>query len=76
MQRIESRQRVRVRVNPIRCTAFGFCHEFCPELFDVDEWGYAWLREREAPRELLQVLEQTAELCPTEAIIIEVIDED
>jgi ferredoxin len=76
MARTEQRQRVRVRVNPIRCTAFGFCHEFCPELFAIDEWGYAWLRDREAPGELLEVLQQTADLCPTDAIIIEVIDEE
>ena len=68
-------RRVRVRVNPIRCTAFGFCSEFCPEMFALDEWGYAWLREREAPDEMLALIERAAALCPTEAILIETIDE-
>ncbi len=75
MGRDSAGQRVRVRINPIRCTAFGFCSEFCPEIFALDEWGYVWLREREAPAEMLALLRRTAALCPTEAILIEVVDE-
>ena len=70
-----ARRIVRVRVNPIRCTAFGFCAEFAPELFTLDDWGYAWLRDPKATGELAGVAREAARLCPTEAIIVEEVEE-
>lgn len=67
-------KRLRVRVDPIRCTAFGFCAEFCPELFDLDEWGYAWLKEHDVDGSAEQVIRETARLCPRNAISVEVIE--
>lgn len=67
--------RVRVRVDPIRCTAFGFCAEFCPEMFTLDEWGYAWLHQREAGPEMVATIRETARLCPRGAILVEEVDE-
>lgn len=67
--------RLRVRVDPIRCTAFGFCAEFCPEMFTLDEWGYAWLRRPEAGPELAETVRETARLCPRQAILVDEIDE-
>jgi ferredoxin len=63
--------RLRVRVDPIRCTAFGFCAEFCPELFDLDEWGYAWLKEGEVDGAAARLVRETARLCPRRAILVE-----
>jgi ferredoxin len=63
--------RLRVRVDPIRCTAFGFCAEFCPELFDLDEWGYAWLKEREVDGAAERLVRETARLCPRNAISVD-----
>jgi ferredoxin len=68
-------KRLRVRVDPIRCTAFGFCAEFCPELFTLDEWGYAWLKEPSAGPEISGTIRETARLCPTGAILIEEVDD-
>ena len=70
-----ARRIVRVRVNPIRCTAFGFCAEFAPELFALDDWGYAWLRDPQATGALAQVAREAARLCPTDAIVIEEVEE-
>jgi len=70
-----TRRIVRVRVNPIRCTAFGFCAEFAPELFALDDWGYAWLRDPKATGELADVAREAARLCPTDAIILEEVEE-
>ena len=64
------KSRLRVRVDPIRCTAFGFCAEYCPELFDLDEWGYAWLKEGATVTDSALVRE-TARLCPRRAILVE-----
>ncbi len=62
--------RLRVRVDPIRCTAFGFCAEFCPEMFDLDEWGYAWLRDGATVTDA-ELIRETARLCPRRAILVE-----
>jgi ferredoxin len=64
-------RRVRVRINPIRCVAFGYCAEFCPEVFALDDWGYAAIVRNDVSDDLLEILTQTANLCPTEAISIE-----
>jgi ferredoxin len=66
---------LRVRVDPIRCTAFGFCAEFCPELFDLDDWGYAWLKESEVDGSAESLVRETARLCPRQAILVEEIEE-
>ena len=29
-----------VRVNPIRCDAYGMCAELLPERITLDDWGY------------------------------------
>jgi ferredoxin len=68
--------RLRVRVDPIRCTAFGFCAEFCPEMFTLDEWGYAWLREPVVGPEMIETIRETARLCPRAAILVEEVDEE
>ena len=70
-----STKHLRVRVDPIRCTAFGFCAEFCPEQFTLDEWGYAWLKEPYAGPKMAATIRETARLCPTGAILIEEVDD-
>jgi ferredoxin len=67
----DARKRLRIRIDPIRCTGFGFCAEFCPELFDLDEWGYAWLKERDAEAAAERLIRETARLCPRKAITID-----
>lgn len=71
MARNDRSYRLRVRVDPIRCTAFGFCAEFCPELFDLDEWGYAWLRQDETTSAAENLVRETARLCPRKAILVD-----
>ncbi len=71
----KTRQYLRVRVNPIKCTAFGFCGEFLPEVFHLDDWGYAWLQRPDVPMSLAGAAYETAKLCPTGAISVEVVEE-
>ncbi len=71
-----TKKRLRVRVDPIKCTAFGFCAEFCPEMFTLDEWGYAWLRQSEASSKMAETIRETARLCPRGAILVEEIDDE
>lgn len=76
MATTDPRKRLRVRVDPIRCTAFGFCAEFCPELFTLDEWGYAWLNASEVDSAAERLVHETARLCPRDAISVEEISID
>ncbi len=69
-------KRLRVRVDPIRCTAFGFCAEFCPEMFTLDEWGYAWLRQNDVDPRLVETIYETARLCPRRAILVEEVEQE
>ena len=43
----------RLRVNPIRCDAYGHCAELPPELVRADEWGYPIVSESAVPDDLL-----------------------
>lgn len=72
----KTNKRLRVRVDPIKCTAFGFCAEFCPEMFTLDEWGYAWLRQSEASPKMADTIRETARLCPRGAILVEEIENE
>lgn len=60
-----------MRINPLRCVRFGFCSEFCPEHFELDDWGYALVRDFEVPVERESIVRRTAALCPTGAISLE-----
>ncbi len=71
----KSRTYLRVRVDPIKCTAFGFCAEFLPEVFELDDWGYAWIQRPEIPASLTEEAFETARKCPTGAILVEMVEE-
>lgn len=71
----KTRSYLRVRVDPTKCTAFGFCGEFLPEVFDLDDWGYAWVQRPDVPTSLADAAYQTAKCCPTGAIMVEVVAE-
>ena len=66
---------LRVRVDPIKCTAFGFCAEFLPEVFELDDWGYAWIQRPEIPASLAAEAYETARRCPTGAILVQPVEE-
>lgn len=59
-----------LRINPIRCTAFGFCAEYAPELFQIDDWGYGWLHQNEVTADQLELAQKAADLCPKRAILL------
>ena len=61
---------LRLRVNPIACAAFGFCAEYAPELFALDEWGYAWPQRTDVPQALAELAREAARLCPKRAIVL------
>jgi ferredoxin len=59
---------MRVKVNPIECTAHGLCAELLPEWIELDEWGYPAIDADELPEELVTHAKRAAAACPTLAL--------
>ncbi|MGZ4207583.1 MAG: ferredoxin [Actinomycetota bacterium] len=59
---------MRLRVNPITCTAHGLCAELLPEMITLDEWGYPILNGKPVPPELVAHARQAVTACPTLAL--------
>ena len=63
--------RVRLRVDPVACDAFGFCVELLPERVTLDEWGYPVVDGTPVPAELLDLATRAAAECPRRALHLE-----
>jgi len=60
---------VRLHVDPTKCDGYGVCAEILPEVFKLDEWGYASV-EGDAPLDAAmeeRAVRAVAE-CPAKAI--------
>ena len=62
---------MRIRVNPIDCTAHGLCAEILPERIELDDWGYPIVDDRELEPELIDHARRAANACPTLALLLE-----
>lgn len=60
----------RLRVNPIRCDAYGMCAELLPERISLDDWGYPMLDGKPLTGELLELARQAVAACPTAALML------
>ncbi len=52
------------------CIACGLCVDTCPEVFEMGD-EFAEVLVDEVPEEFGEAVQQAAEECPTEAIIVE-----
>jgi ferredoxin len=66
-----SRRAMHLRVDPIRCDAYGFCAELLPELIALDEWGYPIMPEGPVPERLQREARSAVSLCPRLALLLE-----
>lgn len=63
---------MKARVDPVKCEGFGPCHDLLPEVFHLDEWGYAYTTDGgEVPEGKEQDAELACRNCPTDAITTE-----
>jgi len=62
---------VELKVNPIRCEAYGLCSELLPELVELDEWGYPIVDGRPVPPELVRDARRAAAMCPRLALALQ-----
>ena len=63
--------KVRVRVDPVACDAFGFCAELLPERVTLDEWGYPVVDGSPVGSELIELATRAAAECPRRAFHLE-----
>jgi len=61
---------MKVRVNPPLCMGERLCWKVSPEVFDVDEWGYAHAKVENVPPEHEESARIAVENCPMKAIVI------
>ncbi|MGA2092147.1 MAG: ferredoxin [Sedimentisphaerales bacterium] len=52
------------------CTACGLCCDTCPEVFEMGP-EMAQVKAQEVPAEFEDAVQQAADECPVEAIVIE-----
>ena len=60
---------MKIHVNPDKCQGHNRCYVLAPELFDVDDYGYATeLNDGVVPDELRDKAELAVANCPEHAI--------
>jgi ferredoxin len=63
---------MRIRVDQEKCQGHNRCYAIAPELFDVDDYGYASeLNDGAVPAGLEEKARQAAANCPEYAITLE-----
>ena len=66
-----TRVRIRLRVDPVACDAYGYCAELLPERVSLDEWGYPVVDGTPLPAELVELASRAAAECPRRAFRVE-----
>ncbi len=61
---------MKVRVDREKCQGHNRCYMACPEVYQVDEEGYAYVDDEEVPGALKEKARRGAEACPENAIVI------
>lgn len=58
----------RLRLDPIRCDAFGMCAEMLPERITLDDWGYPIIDGRPVTGRLAELAQAAVAACPRVAL--------
>jgi len=59
---------IRVEIDGGKCCGYALCAEACPEVYGLDESGFAVAKVDEVPGDLLERVREAAEACPEGAI--------
>lgn len=62
---------MRARVDAGLCEAHGRCNVICPDVFKLDEWGYAYTDDQPTPDGREGTVHEAADACPERAITVE-----
>jgi len=61
---------MRVSVDAERCEGHARCWDLCPEVFDLDDEGHAFVKLPDVPPELEEKAAHAARNCPERAVHI------
>jgi ferredoxin len=61
---------IRVRVDRERCEGYSQCNALAPQLFELDDDGISTPLVGEVPPDLLDLVQDAADRCPTQAILV------
>lgn len=61
---------MKVTIDTERCSGHARCWEVCPEVFSLDDEGYASIASEDVPWELESEVLVAIELCPERAITV------
>ncbi len=61
---------MKVKIDPELCTGDEICVQLCPEVFEMQE-DKAIVIMNDVPKDLQDSVRESADSCPSEAIIIE-----
>jgi ferredoxin len=62
---------MKARVDPAKCNGYTLCNQLAPEIFKLDEWGYAFADGGEVHPHNEQQAREAAKACPENAILLE-----
>jgi ferredoxin len=62
---------MRIKIDEELCTGCELCVDTCPSLFEIGENGIAKVTVDEVPKNEEECAREAADICPSEAIIIE-----
>lgn len=63
---------MKARVDPVKCDGFGLCRDILPEVFLLDEWGYAYTEgEGVVPEGGEDRAREAVHKCPVDAITLQ-----
>jgi ferredoxin len=66
----------RLRVDPTRCKAHGYCAELFPERVRLDDWGYPIIDAAPFGEDLLTEARRAVASCPVLALLVVEADQD
>ncbi|ANP51524.1 ferredoxin [Streptomyces griseochromogenes] len=59
---------MKLLLDSTRCQGYGLCQEPAPELVELDEWGYARVRENTVPQSGGEAAAAAVAACPNSAL--------
>ncbi|MEV4238187.1 MULTISPECIES: ferredoxin [unclassified Nocardia] len=59
---------MKVSVDSDRCRGHGVCTGLCPQVFAINDDGYAQVQMSDVPEEFSAAVESAAQACPEQAI--------
>ncbi len=61
---------MRVRVDREKCQGHNRCYMTCPEVYNTNDEGFAYVKNGEVPQGLEEKARRGAETCPENAITV------